>query len=159
MKFCASCNAQFPDEMDRCVHCGGRLQDSFLGTSPDDVQLPPVEKLFLLSSYQPPFTRRLADRLQEADIPFHIEVDPGADRADERFGSSGREVRLQLYVRPEDREDAEALQAQLIRDRVPDIPDEFAPDLVSEGVCPACSSAVAEGDVECPDCGLAFPEN
>ncbi len=152
MRLCPSCDAQFPDSVDRCVHCGGRLR-----AGRATKHAPHLSELYLLSSRQPPFTRRLAERLREASIRPYIEGDPGAERVDVQFGSSGHQVRLHLFVDNEVRERAEAIKTQLIGERVPDIPDDFDADAVEPGRCPACSSAVPENATECPDCGLVFP--
>jgi hypothetical protein len=49
--------------------------------------------------------------------------------------------------------------ADLVRERVPDIPENREENAVAEGHCPACSGSLPENARECPDCGLVFPES
>jgi hypothetical protein len=78
---------------------------------------------------------------------------------DIRHGSSGHEVLLHLFVHADDRHHAEAVMANLVRERVPDVPKDTEGAAMLEGRCPACSSDLPENAQECPDCGLAFPES
>jgi hypothetical protein len=49
--------------------------------------------------------------------------------------------------------------ADLVRERVPDIPEDLEGNAVPEGHCPACSNSLPENARECPDCGLVFPDS
>ena len=159
MKYCHSCGAQFPDSYKRCIHCGRKLYGDSPSRPSAHAPTPSRSDLHCLCSRQPPFISRLAARLKAAGIQPFVEADPGADRVNIRHGSYGHQVVLHLFVHDNDRDHAEAVMADLVRERVPDIPEDLEENAVQEGRCPACSSNLPKNAQECPDCGLAFPES
>ena len=47
---------------------------------------------------------------------------------------------------------------EVIREVMPDVPEDFDPSAHDTGQCPACGEPVTEGATECPECGLALLE-
>ena len=78
----------------------------------------------------------LADALGRREIPVRIKK----SSTSEQYG---------LFVRVEDAEAAAAIDREVylagLREEIPEM---------REGACPACSTNVSPGDLECPECGL-----
>ena len=63
-----------------------------------------------------------------------------------------------VYVRAADIERAREIDREVIREVMPDVPEDFDPSAHDTGQCPACGEPVTEGATECPECGLALLE-
>jgi hypothetical protein len=51
-----------------------------------------------------------------------------------------------------------SIEAQFIRDTVPDLPPDFDPlEVKPADACPACGTPIVAGAEECGDCGLTLP--
>jgi hypothetical protein len=92
----------------------------------------------------------LADRLQEAEVPFRL-----AEENDEERGTA----RYSLLVAEADRAEALRALANLL-DQETDPRRLHAIESHFEGEggyvrCPACDTELLPGTVECPECGLA----
>ena len=48
------------------------------------------------------------------------------------------------------------LDREVMREIMPDVPDDFDPATPDTSHCPACAAPVTEGAIECPGCGLAL---
>ena len=68
----------------------------------------------LLGEYEIPDAQRLLADLEKAQIPFEIEPVDLRTHAPSK-GAGGRYTRLQVWIRPADREAAEAVQARSLR--------------------------------------------
>ena len=68
----------------------------------------------LLGEYELPDAQRLLADLEKAQIPFEIEPVDLRTHAPSK-GAGGRYTRLQVWIRPADREAAEAVQARSLR--------------------------------------------
>ena len=112
-------------------------------------ELLPGEELQLVRSAQLDWIHALAERLAEAGIPR--QVNPLSERraTDSTWG---------LYVRAVDLERARSLDREVMREFLPDVPEDFDPTTHDTSQCPACGDPVAEGASECPGCGLALLE-
>lgn len=115
--------------------------------SEDDAALVPGEELALLRSATLDWVHRLAERLELAGMPHQV---TSADETRSRDGTWA------VYVRPADLERARELDAEVLREVVPDIPEGFDPAALDTERCPACEEPVAEGASECAACGLAL---
>jgi hypothetical protein len=115
------------------------------GESDDGIA--PGEELHLVRSAQLDWIHALAERLTEAGIPR--QVNPLSERraTDSLWG---------LYVRLADLERARALDREVMREVMPDVPDDFDPVTLDTSQCPACGEPVSDGSSECPGCGLAL---
>ena len=107
----------------------------------------PGEALHLVRSAELGWIHALAERLGEAGIP--CQVNPLGERraTDSTWG---------LYVREQDLSRALVLDREVMRELMPDVPEDFDPAALDTSHCPACSEPVAEGVGECPGCGLAL---
>jgi hypothetical protein len=116
--------------------------------SDDEIQaIAPGEELQLLRSAQLPWIHSLAERLDESGIPR--EVKP----MDERRASDSTWA---VYVREADLARAREVDRDVMREVMPDLPEDFDPSTLDTSRCPACSEPVLEGMAECPECGLAL---
>jgi len=117
--------------------------------SGDDDAIRPGEELQLLRSAQLDWSHLLAERLQEAEIPH--EVKPVGERR-------ATDSQWAVYVRSADLERAREVDREVLREVMPDVPEDFDPSALDTSQCPACGEPVTEGLAECPECGLALLE-
>ncbi len=110
-------------------------------------EIAPGEALHLVRSAQLDWIHALAERLEEAGVPR--QVNPLGERraTDSTWG---------LYVRERDLPRAIALDREVMREIMPDVPEDFDPAALDTSHCPACAEPVTEGAIECPGCGLAL---
>ena len=113
----------------------------------DPNALVPGEALELLRSATLDWVHALAERLDAAEIPCQVNA------LDEKRSRDGTWA---VYVRPGDLERAREIDAELLHEVVPDIPEGFEPASLDTGRCPACEEPIAEGASECAGCGLAL---
>jgi hypothetical protein len=115
----------------------------------DDEQdrIAPGEELHLLRSAQLPWIHTLAERLGESGV--RCQVNP----LDERRASDSTWA---VYVRETDLARAQEVDREVMREVMPDLPEDFDPTAHDTSRCPACSEPILEGMTECPECGLAL---
>ncbi len=154
MKLCRSCDAQFPDEYARCVHCGRPLHDA--RSKRDAASADPSTRVHLADEH-PAKVTGLLDRLREADVPFTLVTDGGTRRVDGTRGSAGHRARASVFVDAGDLSRAESIHRGFLESIIPHLAHAATP-AAPPGTCPACHDAVAPHVEECPSCGLAFPE-
>lgn len=107
----------------------------------------PGEELQLLRSAQLDWVHALAERLAESGVP--CQVNP----MDQRRATDSTWA---VYVREPDLARARELDREVMREVMPDLPEDFDPSALDTSRCPACSEPVLEGMPECPECGLAL---
>ncbi|MCG8592528.1 MAG: zinc ribbon domain-containing protein [Proteobacteria bacterium] len=148
-KICPSCDVVYMPTVERCADCGTPLETHDPNAAPadavgtaDGLELGDLVPLATGSAWH---LDRQARGLQEAGISSRV------DRAPKGQAGGG----LCLYVRAEERESA----LRELREREGLLPPDVEPRNPEEelGSCPACSSPLAPGAVECGDCGLPFP--
>ncbi len=153
MRYCHACDAQFPDEHERCLHCGAYLRREAAAQSDGQPAAAVPEDLRLLASRQPLKAVPLLESLSAAGIDFAVVGEGGARHVDVMQGSSGHHAVIEVYVDAERLAEAEAV----LRNELAHLTEELPEPLECEpGHCPACGSRVPEVASECPDCGLVF---
>jgi len=105
------------------------------------------EELHLVRSAPLDWVHALAERLDEAGIARHVNPIGERRATDSTWG---------VYVREADLERALELDRVVMRELMPDVPEDFDPSTLDTNQCPACSEPVSEGASECPGCGLAL---
>ena len=146
MRHCEACDCQLPDEHATCPHCGGEL-----------AVLPPDAKTMVLIASLDAFeSHRLLGRLTEAGISFVVVSDDAA----RRFSGGGARgfAGVNVVVPADQATAAREIQQAVLRETLPDLPDDFAPPEDGAETCPACSAPLAHDARECAECGLEFPD-
>jgi hypothetical protein len=146
MRHCPSCDAQFPDEQQSCLHCGGALEEDS------------AEGLLLLASLDPFESRPLLERLTERGIPFAVLNDQLARARAVGRGRPGSFAGVNIFVRQDDHPSALEIHQQIVRDSLPDLPPDYAPENTHGDGCPACGAELAADAPSCAECGLEFPD-
>ncbi len=144
MRHCPSCDSQFPDDQEACLHCGGPL-----GGEPSS-----ETDLVLLATMDPFESRRLLDRLAEAGIAVSVVSDEAVRRSGRGRGQSG----VNILVAADQAAAAAAIQQAVLRESLPGLPEDFEPPPDGAETCPACSSPLAADAAACDECGLEFPD-
>lgn len=121
------------------------MSDESDGIAPAEIA--PGEELHAVRSAQLDWVHALAERLAEAGIPRQVHP------VDERRATDSTWA---VYVRAADLERARELDRVVMRELMPDVPDDFDPAALVTSECPACGEPVGEGAAECPGCGLAL---
>jgi RNA polymerase subunit RPABC4/transcription elongation factor Spt4 len=146
VRHCPACDAQFPDEQEQCLHCGASLAgDATVG-------------LVLLASLDPFESRALLERLAESEIEFSVLNDRDARARTAGRGRPGSFAGVNIFVHPDEHARAFALQQQLVRESLPDLPEDFTTEAADSETCPACASPLAADARSCAECGLEFPD-
>lgn len=145
MRHCESCDCQLPDESRSCPHCDRPLGEPSL----DD------ESLVLIASLDAFESRRLLDRLTEAEIPFLVLSDADARRRVQ--GGARGFAGVNVFVPAEQRTRAREIQQEVLRESLPDLPEDFVPPPDGAETCPACATPLAQDAEQCAECGLEFP--
>lgn len=167
LKRCAKCGAEFQPWVERCIDCGGALEADDGSApppkrvvveadddhdEPHDDELADEEEGVLLRIVPLNWARGLSAALAARGIAHRIEEAPAtAANPRDRSGSG----MVAVYVHPEDRADAIAVDIEHQRGEIPDLPDEAG----SAEHCPACGEPCEPEAVECASCGLEFPSN
>ena len=158
VRVCKECGEEYRPDIESCADCGGELQDVYDdGEGSTPARLPAAEDTLDLSDHRPLFqTPRapdlvpLADRLQEAGIPFHL-VEEGVGAASSaRFSilvkegdaRAGLEALADLLAPHEETESVHALETHYESGRYVK--------------CPACGTEQGSGATECGECGLTL---
>lgn len=150
-RVCPRCREEYVATVERCVSC-----DVALVAEGDSVfeavgELPPTAELVRLRVEHPTWLESLAERLGEAGIPSRVEL-----LATERAATRGAPAPCALFVRREDAERARAIDAELLRAQLPDLPEDASPEWREAEACPACGTPIEAEASECRECGLAF---
>lgn len=156
MRYCHPCDCQFPDEQELCLHCGASLHDAPRLPGDEDRDTAPTEGMLLLASMDPFEARRLLDRLDEEGIHFTVINDDAARRLS--GGRVGGYNGVNVFVPPDQHAAAREIQQRVLRESLPDLPEDFEPTPDGAEVCPACSTPLASDAQACEECGLEFPE-
>jgi hypothetical protein len=106
-----------------------------------------AEPLEIVRSATLDWAHLLAEKLEESGI--ECRVDPVGE-------VRSREGSWAVSVRASDLARAREVDAAVMREVMPDIPEDFDPTELDTGRCPACQEPVAEGASECAACGLAL---
>jgi predicted amidophosphoribosyltransferase len=149
-KLCPRCGEEYLATVERCAACDVPLVAEGEGVFEAALELPPAAELVRLRVEHPTWIETLAERLAEAGIPSRVELFAG-DRPATRGAAP-----CALFVRPEDAERAGAIDAELLRAQIPDLPEGVGSAWREAEACPACGSALDPDASECAGCGLAF---
>jgi rRNA maturation protein Nop10 len=154
-KVCPQCREEFTLMATECADCGGRalVFPGDLEPEADVEAFPGVESLRCVRVGPLPWTRALSEGLSQASIGHRVERDT---RSEDEGGVGpgrfdGHEV-FGTWVRPEDLEDASAIDRALFGHLEPDAAEPAGAD----DACPACGDRLPAAAVECPGCGLHF---
>jgi hypothetical protein len=104
-------------------------------------------ELAVLRSATLDWAHLLAEKLEESGI--ECRVDPVGE-------VRSRDGSWAVSVRPEDLARAREVDAAVLREVMPDIPEGFDASALDTERCPACQEPVTEGASECAACGLAL---
>ena len=154
MRYCHECDAQFPDEHAKCLHCGRRLRREPAVQSSAQPGAAVPNAFRLLARRQPLKAVSLLEALSAAGIDFTVVAEGGTRHVDIRRGSYGQHAAIEVYVAAEQLAEAEAVLRDELAHLTQGLPE---PVECEPGDCPACGSHVPEPAAECPDCGLVFP--
>lgn len=151
--FCPECESEYLPSATECADCRVPLvHEHELGASPAD-DLPPASELTLLRAASIGWVRSLSDRLSEAGLPHRIEAAVSDDEDTQRPGAS---LPYGVYLRPDDVPAALEVDADFMREQIPDLPEHVDVSAGGGEGCPACGDAVPANANECPSCGLAL---
>jgi hypothetical protein len=143
---CHVCGEVPPEPRATCAACGAALFAQADGAAPS--ALPPLDALALVRVAHPGWATALSEALQAAGIQHRLAAETGAGRGDSlRFG---------VFVRPGDSAAAARLDAEVLREQLPDLPEGYDPAALPEGECPACGARIGGAEAECAECGLAL---
>jgi hypothetical protein len=163
-KVCPEGHGEFQRHVAHCPECGAALELA-TGTEPPAPRknsapaLPPARELACVERGDPRALVESVEPLQAAGISCRIDPYPPDEpiRAGGRRGA-GVATTFGLYVLPADADEARRILTEHLQRSLP----EAAGVAVAAGAelhaCPACGTALAEGALECAECGLAFPE-
>jgi len=119
------------------------------------------QPLMLIGVHPPDLAEQIVQRLSDGGVLVHLQEEGAKadrNRAAAR-GGVGRGGRVQIYVRPEDFDQARRIESRFMRELMPDLPEDFDPENLDPNACPACETELPRGTVgECPECGLALLE-
>ena len=153
MRYCHECNAQFPEEHDKYLHCGRRLRREPPGQPGSRPGAAKPAALRLLARRQPMKAVSLLEALSAADIEFNVVAEGGTKHVDVLQGSYGEHAAIEIYVDSERLGEAEAV----LREELDYLTEGLPEPVGSEpDHCLACGSHVPDNAAECPDCGLVF---
>lgn len=158
MRFCHSCDCQYPDEMEVCFVCDGPLRDvPREGGSSDAAGWSP-EQWAVVAQVTPFDAARLLDALVEESIPFALA--PHDDRRLAALVRSGaaRPGALWVLVPRREHPRAFAIEQRLLVESLPDLPEGFDPHAFDASRCPACETPMEPDAIRCEECGLEIPE-
>ncbi len=145
LRRCPECEFEHRESNLVCPNCGIALFGQGESATGEG-SLPPLEDLLLLRVAHVGWAQSLSERLQASAVPHRIAAENAA--ADQlRFG---------VFVRAQDREASLRVDAEVLREQLPDLPADFDPGALHEGGCPACGAAVGTDERECSECGLAL---
>ena len=115
---------------------------------PDD-----PSELVLVARRQPAKAVSLLQNLQAAGIQVEVIGEGGTDRVGPYRGSYGAKAAVEVYVHPEDLEQAEAIIQAELAPLASDLPV----GALEPGICPGCRHRLPDHATECSECGLCCP--
>lgn len=143
---CPACGDVPNETRATCAACGAAI---FAQAETDGAPtvLPELDALVLVRVAHGSWATALSEGLERSGIAHRIAAETGGRTELPRFG---------VFVRPEDATGASAVDSEVLRGQLPDLPDGYDPTALREGECPACGTQVGSADAECPECGLAL---
>ncbi len=156
MKLCTSCDAQFPDDLGRCIHCGRSLDPPRARRAAQPAKRTIPDEMVLYRTREPLYAPPLLDALRMAEIRFLAVGDRGQWRPKGGSGNNGHDAMIEIYVDREHLERAHLAETELLRMTLPDIAPDHDPGAGSGDRCPACDTQLRVDQMTCPSCGLPF---
>lgn len=150
-KLCPRCREEYVATVERCATCDVPLVAAAEVAFEAAGDLPPAAQLVRVRVEHPSWIETLAEQLAEQGIPSRVEL-----VASDRPATRGAPAPCALFVRPEDAERARAIDAELLRSQLPDLPEDVSSEWSEAEACPACGAALEPEAAECAGCGLAF---
>jgi hypothetical protein len=150
-KLCPRCREEYVATVERCAACDVPLVAAASAVFEAPEALPPAAELVRVRVEHPSWIETLAEHLAAEGIPSRVEL-VAADRPATR----GAPAPCALFVRPGDAERARAIDAELLRSQLPDLPEDVSSEWSEAEACPACGAPLEAEAVECAGCGLAF---
>lgn len=151
IKICPECSTEYFAHIETCADCGAVL------LTPEELKKVEEEKKRCMEKIikdpvavregDLPWIDQLYDILIDAGISCMVTADTGCKK-----GCCGHPY--QLLVSSGDAEAASARIEDHFRNIHPEL--ESSQNMLSQGNCPACTSPVEPGALECPDCGLTL---
>jgi len=162
VRHCPRCVSNYQPHLGECAECGGPLEDRLEGSGwaaeeaapapppPAPSDLPPGDYETLYFSYAVEDLQPVAQRLSRRGIPFRI------DTLDE--GRPTSHSRYELRVRDQERDTAREellhlLGGDVSSEEARSLDQDFDPESGYRR-CPACSTALNQGQGSCHECGL-----
>jgi hypothetical protein len=149
-KVCPGCGEEYLHTVTACVDCGIELSAEG-EASAQPAELPPSSELVRVRVESPAWITRLAESLADHGIPSRVEGPAAPGPSAPRQGAP-----CSLFVRLQDAERAAAIDAELLRAQLPDLPEGAELGWSDTDTCPACGTAFEPEAAECSDCGLVF---
>ena len=112
--------------------------------------------MVLYREREPIYAPPLLDALRAAGIRFLVVGNVGAWAPKGQSGNSGHDSRIEIYVDQLHLERAHEVESDLLHRTLPALANSPAPTPMTGDRCPACDAALADDQMVCPDCGLAF---
>jgi hypothetical protein len=159
VRVCRECGEEYRPEITSCVDCGGELEDVYEDEdAPSSLASAPAEVESIdLSDHRTLFqTPRavdlvpMAERLKEAEIPFHLVEETQGEAATARYAL----LVLEERVKPALERLADLLAPHAEADSVHALETSFESGRYRQ--CPACGAEQGSGLAECSECGLAL---
>lgn len=150
-KLCPRCREEYVATVERCPACDVPLVAAAEVVFDAPEELPPATELVRVRVEHPSWIETLAEHLAAEGIPSRVEL-----VASDRPATRGAPAPCALFVRPADAERARAIDAELLRSQLPDLPENVSSEWSDAEACPACGAALEPEAVECAGCGLAF---
>jgi len=158
-QICPSCEAEFTMAVSVCSDCGAELVSPDSMVAAESEEFPPIGDLNLVRVSPLAWTRLLSEQLSDAGIPHRVERGtPEATDEDKTSEKFGFEIVYGIYVLPDHYEEAAELDGELFARLDPAAGEESEFELGRGQKCPACETPLPEGESECPECGLHFPD-
>jgi hypothetical protein len=159
---CPQCGGEYQYTVSVCADCGCALEDAPVAPQLDATPLPHASQLVPVRAGSPWSIEELAEALRHAGISSRIDSHPpgeplrGPEHATQ-YGYSGAMAKVAVYVREQDYEAAQRVDAEVFASRTPHaaVLDAASGD---PGVCPGCGTPLSQGAASCAECGLEFPE-
>ncbi len=158
-KVCPECRCVYRLSATECSDCQVPLV--FPDELPEEAEFPPASELLPYRIASVMWCRAFSDALSEAGIPHRIDAPPEEGEQAEKLKRHSHDQAVALYVRHEDRERVERIDAEFVQRQIPDMPAPGAggeDDQGGEECCPACGDPLEETASECPGCGLFLGE-
>lgn len=158
MRFCHSCDCQYPDEFEACLVCESPLhpapRDGGAGATASWMP----EQWGLLAQVTPFDAARLLDQLVAESIPFSLAGHDDRRLATLLRSGAARPGALWVLVPRSEHARAYQIEQRLLVATLPDLPEGFDPTAFDASRCPACETPMEPEALRCDECGLEIPE-